>query len=127
MPKFSAFSQPRISATQPNVPSQLSLSGTALVPSEPSGSQDEQLTRISTQPESQQAALEKLSSALMLEDHGLLQQFIEFTVGPIVKSTIAHVEDEDSWQEASQSWMVAAVIGIEKLISSRGMSENFTK
>ena len=47
--------------------------------------------------------LDQLSDAVMLERNGLLQQFIEFIVEPLIKSSVAQLEDEDSWKEASQS------------------------
>lgn len=36
----------------------------------------------------------------MLGDEGLLQQFIEFTIGPIVTAAIQQVQEEMSWQQA---------------------------
>ena len=46
--------------------------------------------------------LDQLSDAVMLENHGLLQQFVEFIVEPMIKSSIAQLEDEDSWKDASE-------------------------
>jgi hypothetical protein len=60
----------------------------------------------------------------MLDDHGLLQQFIEFTVGPIITSSIAQLEDEESWAEASQSSLYKCGISETLLIWSRGMPCN---
>jgi len=68
--------------------------------------------------------LDKLSDALMLEDNGLLQQFIEFTVGPIITSSIAQLADEESWEEASQSSSYHCGFGEALLIWSRGMSSD---
>ena len=52
------------------------------------------------------AALNALSEALMLDDEGLLQQFIEYTIGPIVGTAIRRVEEERSWQQARQSLLI---------------------
>lgn len=58
-------------------------------------------TRKDDQPSSRPIPLDRLSDAMMLEDNGLLQKFIEFTVEPIIKSSLAQLVDEDSWEEAS--------------------------
>ena len=50
-------------------------------------------------------AISALSDAVMLNDEGLLQQFIEYTIGPIVATSIRQVEDERSWQQARQSFL----------------------
>ena len=67
-------------------------------------------------------ALDKLSEIILLEDNGILQQFIEFTVGPIIKASIAQFEDESSWKEASQSSPFESPCGEQMLIGNRGMS-----
>ena len=51
--------------------------------------------------DSRSKIVDQLSEAIMLENKGLLQQFIEFSVEPIIKSSIARLEDQVSWDEAS--------------------------
>ncbi|KAL6712779.1 actin cytoskeleton and mitosis protein [Lecanora helva] len=46
--------------------------------------------------------LDQLADAIMLEDSGLLQQFVEHVIGPIIKSSTAQLEDEESWEEARE-------------------------
>ena len=67
-------------------------------------------------------ALDKLSKSMLLEDNGIIQHFIEFTVGPIIKASIAQFDDESSWKEASQSSPSGLRCGERMLIGSRGMS-----
>lgn len=61
-------------------------------------------------PGSRQTILNSLSDAVMLESKGLLEQFIEFNIEPIIKSSLNQLEDEDSWEEASQFpiWMLGS-------------------
>jgi len=53
--------------------------------------------------EARPVALHALSENLMLDEEGLLQQFVEYTIGPIVTASIRQVEEERSWQQARQS------------------------
>lgn len=76
------------------------------------------------QPSPRSLLLDKISTAVMLEDNGLLQQFIEFTVGPIITSSIIQLEDEESWEEARQSSPHNYVLGEPLLIRSRELSCN---
>ena len=46
-----------------------------------------------------------LSEALMLDDEGLLQQFIEYTIGPLVAASARQIEEENSWRLARQSFL----------------------
>ena len=69
-------------------------------------------------------ALDKLSNIMLLEDNGIVQHFIEFTVGPIIKAAIARFDDESSWKEASQSSPFGCGCGERLLIGNRGMSCN---
>jgi hypothetical protein len=57
--------------------------------------------------EARPAALHALSESLMLDDDGLLQQFIEYTIGPIVTASIRQVQEERSWQQARQSLLIS--------------------
>ena len=100
------------------------LSGSTAV--ESTSTQPRQYPFASTRPrlDPRSAALDKLSNAVMLEDNGLLQQFIEHTVGPIVTSSVAQLKDEWSWEEASQSSLIKAWCGKPLLMCSRGMSCN---
>ena len=70
-------------------------------------------------------ALDKLSRILLLEDNGIIQHFIEFTVGPIVKASIAQFHDDSSWKKASQSSPSGPRCGERMLIGNRGMSCDF--
>ncbi|KAI4177779.1 MAG: hypothetical protein LQ343_000243 [Gyalolechia ehrenbergii] len=54
--------------------------------------------------------LDALAEGLLMEDQGLLQQFIEYTVGPIVSEAFREVEDERSWKRARQWQMVNFII-----------------
>ena len=49
------------------------------------------------------SSLNRLSNAIMLEENGLLQQFIEFTVEPIIRSSLVQLVHDQSVEEASQS------------------------
>lgn len=56
-------------------------------------------------PDPRPAVLDALAESLMMDDQGLLQQFIEYTVGPIVHHAFLEVEDDRSWHRASQ-WLI---------------------
>lgn len=62
---------------------------------------------------------------MLLEDNGIIQHFIEFTVGPIIKASIAQFDDESSWKEASQSSPSGSRYAERMLIGSRRMSCSF--
>ena len=47
-------------------------------------------------------ALDQLAEIMMTEEGGLLQQFVEYSVTPIIRSCVAKFEDEESWARASQ-------------------------
>ena len=70
-------------------------------------------------------ALDQLSKSMLLEDNGIIQHFIEFSVGPIIKASIAQFNDDLSWKEASQSLPSGSRCGERMLIGSRGMSCGF--
>ncbi|KAL9583746.1 MAG: hypothetical protein Q9212_002533 [Teloschistes hypoglaucus] len=55
-----------------------------------------------TPSDSRSAVLDTLAEGLMMDDKGLLQQFIEFTVGPIVHVAFREIEEEDSWERARE-------------------------
>lgn len=48
------------------------------------------------------AVLDALSDMLMSEEEGLLDQFVEFTLGPIVEKAFSEVKNERSWAKASE-------------------------
>ena len=48
-------------------------------------------------------SLDRIAKAMVLDNKGLLEQFIEFAIGPIITSAIDQFRDERSWKEASQS------------------------
>ena len=72
-------------------------------------------------------ALDQLSEALMLENKGLLQQFIEYTIEPIIESSLAQLDDENSWKKASQSLLRMQYYLSNMLTWVRGVSDPPTK
>ncbi|KAL2038496.1 hypothetical protein N7G274_008835 [Stereocaulon virgatum] len=77
-------------------------SGSASLAFAPAQSRQGSLSSTNSQLDLRQAALDKLCDAVMWEDKGLLQQFIEHIVGPIITSSLAQLEDEWSWEEARE-------------------------
>lgn len=73
----------------------------------------------SPRPDPRPAVLDALAEGLMMDDQGLLQQFIEFTVGPIVNQAFQEVENDRSWKRASQSMIDKNLVQDIKLISHR--------
>ncbi|KAL8772634.1 MAG: hypothetical protein Q9209_002295 [Squamulea sp. 1 TL-2023] len=57
---------------------------------------------VATPPDPRPAVLDALAEGLMMDDQGLLQQFIEYTVGPIVHQAFLEVEDDRSWNRARE-------------------------
>lgn len=92
----------------------------------PSGSQasQEQPASAPSQLDPKSVALDELSRIMLLEENGIIQHFIEFTVGPIIKASIAQFDDESSWKEASQSLPSGFWCGERMLIGNRGVSYN---
>ena len=84
-----------------------------------------QSTSDTSQLDPKSVALDQLSKSMLLEDNGIIQHFIEFSVGPIIKASIAQFNDDLSWKEASQSLPSGSRCGERMLIGSRGMSYNF--
>lgn len=84
-----------------------------------------QSTFSTTQLDPKSVALDQLSKSMLLEDNGIIQHFIEFSVGPIIKASIAQFNDDLSWKEASQSLPSESRCGERMLIGSRGMSCSF--
>lgn len=78
-------------------------------------------------PDPRSDTLDKLADAMMLGEKGLLQQFVEFTVGPIIQSSIKQLEDEDSWEQARQSHLTLGRYHAGLLIWSRGVSCDIVK
>ena len=77
--------------------------------------------------DSRHAALDQLSEALILENKGLLQQFIEYTIERIIESSLAQLDDENSWEEASQSLIRMQPYLSDMLTWVRGVSDPPTK
>ena len=73
-------------------------------------------------PDPRPKALDDLARSLIHEDGGLLQQFVEFTVAPIIKSSLVKFEDEKSWALASQSSWIELSPFKQQLIVRRRMS-----
>ena len=53
-------------------------------------------------PDPRPEALDKLTDGLIFDAGGLLQQYIEVTIQPIIQAAVDQYEDEKSWQEARQ-------------------------
>ncbi|KAI4279641.1 MAG: hypothetical protein LQ337_000083 [Flavoplaca oasis] len=53
-------------------------------------------------PDPRPAVLDALTESLMMDDQGLLQQYIEYTVGPIIHHAFLEVEDDRSWSRARE-------------------------
>lgn len=71
--------------------------------------------------------LGELADAVMRDDHGLLQQFLEYTVGPLITSAMAQLQDERSWEEASQSSLEKVLMGELLLMCTRKITSSFVK
>ena len=99
-------------------------SGIPVVESSESQPSPGQPTSTPSQLDPRSIAIDQLSEILLLEDNGIIQHFIEFTVGSIIKASIAQFKDESSWKEASQSSPVEVRCGKRMLIGNRGMSCN---
>lgn len=56
--------------------------------------------------------LNALSVGIMHGDDGLLQQFVDYLVGPIVAKSIHEMKDERSWTKASQSPFVLVLCDV---------------
>lgn len=50
----------------------------------------------------QQEAIKKIADALVFEEGGLIHQYIEITLGPIVEMAVRQFEDGKSWQKARE-------------------------
>lgn len=50
--------------------------------------------------------IDVLSKAVMHDDGGLIQQFVEYMARPSIANTIRQAKDERSWKQASQSPLV---------------------
>lgn len=72
------------------------------------------------------AVLEALAEGLLMEDQGLLEQFIEYAIGPIVHEAFREVEEERSRKRASQWLMTNHVSRQVKLITCRGDTDRST-
>ena len=69
----------------------------------------------------------ELANALMRDNNGLLQQFLEYTVGPMITSSIAEFQDERSWDEASQSSFQKVPVGERLLMCTREIANSSVK
>ena len=77
------------------------------------------LTADDTQLDPESSVSNELADAVMRDDNGLLQQFLEYTVGPMITSSIAQLQDERSWEEASQSSLQKVSVGERLLTCTR--------
>lgn len=123
-PSTKAFeaSQNPTSLLEPPKSSSHAFSASTLIGTSGSQSSQEQSTSVPSQLDPRSVALDKLSRIMLLEDNGIIQHFIEFTVGPIIKASIAQLDNESSWKEASQSLPSGVRCSERMLIGIRGMS-----
>ena len=80
-----------------------------------------------TQSDPESSVLSELADAVMRDDHGLLQQFLEYTVGPLITSSMAQLQDERSWEEASQSSLEKVLVGELLLMCTRKITSRSVK
>ena len=143
-PKINLF-QPPTTTTQPNTPEKpvigqqksvdpslqpstiasnpgdnASLFATA--PKTSTGSSSLQPLTRPPRPDPRPKALDELARNLIYEDRGLLQQFIEYTAAPIIRSSIVRFQDERSWARASQWCRFMICIFVQWLIEDRRVS-----
>ena len=118
---FEAFQKPT-SLLEPTTSNSHAFSGSTLIKTSGSQPSQEQSTSVPSQLDSRSVALDKLSRIMLLEDNGIVQHFIEFTVGAIIKASIAQFDNESSWKEASQSSSSRSRCSERMLIGIRGMS-----
>ena len=71
--------------------------------------------------------LNELANAVMRDNNGLLQQFLEYTVGSMLASSIAQLQDERSWEEASQSSFQKVPVRERLLMCTREIANSFVK
>ncbi|KAL8972640.1 MAG: hypothetical protein Q9197_002686 [Variospora fuerteventurae] len=95
-PKQLPFQPPTDVTKQTSQPSAFSVSGSQ--PQPPIASSPKPAA--TETPDARPAVLDALAEGLLMEDRGLLQQFIEYTIGPIVQEAFHEVEEERSWQRA---------------------------
>ncbi|KAL8736831.1 MAG: hypothetical protein Q9181_002295 [Wetmoreana brouardii] len=69
----------------------------------PSATRSSDTAAVALRPDPRPAVLDALAEGLMMDDQGLLQQFIEFTMGPIVHAAFRDVEEERSWKRARKA------------------------
>lgn len=80
-----------------------------------------------TQLDPESSVLSELADAVMRDDHGLLQQFLEYTIGPLITSSMAQLQDEQSWEEASQSSLEKVLVGELLLMCTRKITSSSVK
>ena len=105
-----------------NTPNSRAFSDPPVVKNLGSQSSQKKSTFATLQLDPSSVALDQVSKSMLLEDNGVIQHFIEFTVGPIIKASIAQYNDDLSWKEASQSSPYTFPCGERMLIGNRGMS-----
>ena len=101
-----------------DTPSPSQPTNTSSLPS-PSMLHQSRSSMVALPPDPQSALLDELSEALMMEDQGFLQQFVEYTIGPLVDQAFQEVRDERSWHRASQSPYLSRKLQKSKLIYNR--------
>lgn len=110
------------SVSEPTTSNSRAFPGSTLIKSSGSQPSQKKSTSAPSRLDPRSVALDKLSRNMLLEDNGIIQHFIEFTVGPIIKASITQFDDESSWKESSQSSPSGSRCGERMLIGSRGMS-----
>lgn len=90
----------------------------------PASTPAEQATVQVPKPDPRPAVLEDLSTSLMMDENGLLSQFIEYTLSHVVNDAIDKVNDQQSWERAGQ-WQERDCLKLPKLIESRRSACDF--
>ena len=107
--------QPEIGATpSPLIPNAPRSPFTPVLP--PAERAKAKIPRLDPRP----AALEKLAHAMVMDDEGLLSQFVEYTIGPIIAASFRQVKDERSWAKASKWSSAKAALTPLELTNDRG-------
>ena len=91
----------------------------AATPEASIGSSTPQSVTKSPRPDIRPKVLDELARNLIYEDGGLLQQFVEYTVAPIIRSSLVRLEDERSWTRASQWCCLMMCLFGQRLIKDR--------
>ena len=71
-------------------------------------------------PDPRPTALDRIADSMVMDDEGLLSQFVEYTIGPIIAASFRQVKDERSWAKASRWSSTKVALKLLELTSNRG-------